>query len=135
ATTKITPFYANYGYEPSTNWPTEVQFQNPASELYAHYMVEVYRNLESQLEMTGKKMGEYYDRKRKPAPLSRLCRVRIEEGIRIDEGEREYEGKQVLLEGIRFCWKESGFVGKDQVLLEGIRFCWLRCKYGVMDMA
>jgi hypothetical protein len=31
---------------------------------------------------------------------------------------------QVMLEGIRFCWKESGFVGKNQVLLEGIRFCW-----------
>ena len=24
---------------------------------------------------------------------------------------------QVLLEGIRFCWKESGFVGRNQVLL------------------
>jgi hypothetical protein len=28
------------------------------------------------------------------------------------------------LEGIRFSWKESGFVGRNQVLLEGIRFCW-----------
>jgi len=24
--TKISPFYANYGYEPRTNWPTEIQF-------------------------------------------------------------------------------------------------------------
>jgi hypothetical protein len=24
---------------------------------------------------------------------------------------------QVSLEGIRFCWKESGFVGRNQVLL------------------
>ena len=68
AATKITPFYANYGYEPRTNWPTEVKFNNPASELYAHYMVDVYRKLENQLETSGKKMGEYYDRKRKPAP-------------------------------------------------------------------
>ena len=43
--------------------------------------------------------------------LSRLCQIRI------DEGEREYEGKQVLIEGIRFRWKESGFVGKNQVSL------------------
>jgi hypothetical protein len=31
-------------------------------------MVNVYRNLENQLEISGKRMGEYYDRKRKPAP-------------------------------------------------------------------
>jgi hypothetical protein len=68
STTKIRPFYANYGYKPRTNWPTETQFKNPGSELYAHYMVEVHRKLESQLEQSGKRMGEYYDRKRKPAP-------------------------------------------------------------------
>jgi hypothetical protein len=28
------------------------------------------------------------------------------------------------MEGFRFCWKESGFVGRNQVLLKGIRFCW-----------
>jgi hypothetical protein len=68
STTQISPFYANYGYEPRTNWPTEIQFKNPRSELYAHYMVEVHKKLENQLEQTGKKMGEYYDQKRKPAP-------------------------------------------------------------------
>jgi hypothetical protein len=55
--TKITPFDANYGYEPRTNWPMEVQFKNPGSDLYAHYMVNVYRKLENQLEISGKKMG------------------------------------------------------------------------------
>jgi transposase InsO family protein len=68
AATKITPFYANYGYEPRTSWPVETQFRNPSSELYAHYMVDVYRKLESQLEDSREKMGKYYDRKRKPAP-------------------------------------------------------------------
>jgi hypothetical protein len=68
STTKIMPFYANYGYEPHTNWPTEAQFKNPGLELYTHYMVEVHQKLENQLEISGKKMGEYYDRKRKPAP-------------------------------------------------------------------
>jgi hypothetical protein len=66
--TKITPFYANYGYEPRTNWPMEIQFRNPGSELYGHYMVDVCRKLENQLEQSRKKMGEYYHRKRKPAP-------------------------------------------------------------------
>jgi transposase InsO family protein len=36
STTKISPFYANYGYEPRTNWTTEIAFRNPASELYSH---------------------------------------------------------------------------------------------------
>jgi hypothetical protein len=31
-------------------------------------MVEVYRRLETQLEATKEKMGQYYDRKRRPAP-------------------------------------------------------------------
>jgi hypothetical protein len=42
------------------------------------------------------------------------------------KGYEDYEvhgSNQVSLEGIRFCWKESGFVGKNQVLLEGIRLC------------
>jgi len=26
SSTKISPFYANYGFEPRTNWPTEIQF-------------------------------------------------------------------------------------------------------------
>ena len=33
SSTKISPFYANYGFEPRLNWPTEIHFQNPASEL------------------------------------------------------------------------------------------------------
>ena len=42
------------------------------------------------------------------------------------KGYEEYERygrNQVSMEGIRFRWKESGFVGRNQVLLEGIRFC------------
>jgi hypothetical protein len=31
--TKISPFYENYGFEPRTSWATEIQFQNPASQL------------------------------------------------------------------------------------------------------
>jgi hypothetical protein len=31
------------------------------------------------------------------------------------------EGFRFLLEGIRFCWKESGCVGRNQVLLVALR--------------
>jgi hypothetical protein len=31
-------------------------------------MVDVYQKPENQIEKSGKKMGEYYDQKRKPVP-------------------------------------------------------------------
>ena len=63
--TKISPFYANYGYEPRTNWPTDIQFRNPASEMYGHYMTEVHKKLSAQLETVRSSMAKYYDRKRR----------------------------------------------------------------------
>jgi len=63
--TKISPFYANYGFEPRTNWPTEVQFRNLASELYSHYMTSVHSKLCKQLEQSIEMMRKYYDKKRK----------------------------------------------------------------------
>jgi hypothetical protein len=41
--------------------------------------------------------------------------VRI--GVRFTRDKRRMEGN-------RFRWKESGFVGRNQVSLEGIRFRW-----------
>jgi hypothetical protein len=49
--TKITPFDANYGYEPRTNWPTDIQFRNPASAMYGHYMTVLHKRLSEQLEV------------------------------------------------------------------------------------
>jgi len=50
SSTKDLPFYPNHVFEPRTNWPTEIQFQNAASELYGHYMNEVHRKLKQKLE-------------------------------------------------------------------------------------
>jgi len=47
--TKISPFYVNSGFEPRTTWPAEIQFQNPASELYGHYMTSVHKKLKEWL--------------------------------------------------------------------------------------
>jgi len=63
--TKISTLYANYGYEPRTNWPTEIQFKNPASEMYGHYFTEVHQKLSTQLENVRSSMAKYYDRKRR----------------------------------------------------------------------
>ena len=47
--TKIWPLYANYRYEPFTNWHTEIQFRNATSELYRHNITAVYFTLSDQL--------------------------------------------------------------------------------------
>jgi transposase InsO family protein len=65
STTKISPFYANYGFEPRTNWPTEIQFRNLASELYGHYMNTVHSNLSKWLEESIESMRRNYNKKRK----------------------------------------------------------------------
>jgi len=63
--TKISPFYVNYGFEPRTNWPMEVQFRNPASELYGHYMNAIHKTLSEQLVISIEAMKIYYNKKRK----------------------------------------------------------------------
>jgi len=63
--TKISPFYANYGYEPSTTWSTKVNFKSPASEMFGHYMREVQKKLSENLEKIREAMGKYYNKKRR----------------------------------------------------------------------
>jgi len=63
--TKISPFYVNYGFEPRTTWPTEIQFRNPASEMYGHYMTDVHQRLKEMLAESVKLMKQYYNKKRK----------------------------------------------------------------------
>jgi len=67
--TKISPFYVNYGVEPRTKWPSEIQFRNPASELYAHYITSIHSKLSKQLEQSIEAMWKYYDRRRKSIEL------------------------------------------------------------------
>jgi len=60
--TKISPFYTNHGYEPRTNWPMDIQFRNPASEMYGHYMTSVHTKLSAQLKIVRNSMAKYYDK-------------------------------------------------------------------------
>jgi hypothetical protein len=43
-------------------------------------------------------------------------------------GRVRIDGRVIIIRGAwkdsGFCWKESGFVERNQVLLEGIRFDW-----------
>jgi len=65
SSTKISPFYADYGFNPRTNWLTEIQFRNPASELYGHYMTRIHQKLKDRLEESIKLMKKYYNKRRK----------------------------------------------------------------------
>ena len=66
--TQISPFFANFGFHPWTNWPVEKEFKNPASRNYAHGMESVHELCVKRLEETHERMGKYYDRSRKEAP-------------------------------------------------------------------
>jgi len=63
--TKISPFYANYGFEARTTWPTEIQFRNPASDMYGHYMTGVHERLTERLKEAVETMKKYYNKRRK----------------------------------------------------------------------
>jgi len=65
SSTKISPFYTNYGFEPRTTWPTEIQFKNPASELYGHYMTNIHTKLKERLSEAMESMKKNYNKKRK----------------------------------------------------------------------
>ena len=64
----MSPFFANYGFHPRTNWLVEKESKNPASRNYALWMESEHELCLKHLEETRKRMGKYYDRSRKEAP-------------------------------------------------------------------
>src|SRR5436853_6103389 len=64
----MSPFFANYGFHPRTNWPVEKESKNPASRNYAHWMENVHELCLSRLAETREKMGRYYDRTHREGP-------------------------------------------------------------------
>ena len=66
--TQMSPFFANYGFNPRTNWPVEKESKNPASRDYAHWMESVHELCVKRHEETRERMGEYYDRSRQEVP-------------------------------------------------------------------
>ena len=66
--TQMSPFFANYGFHPRTNWPVEKESKNPTSRNYTHCMESVHELCVKHLKETREHMGMYYDRSRKEAP-------------------------------------------------------------------
>ena len=66
--TKMTPFYANYGYNPRTIWPSDGEGKNLASKAYAHWMREVHKRASKTLEDTRATMSKYYNKGKQEHP-------------------------------------------------------------------
>jgi len=62
--TKSSAFFANYRLEPHINWPIEIQFRYPASELYRYYINHIHEKLLMQLEMSIECNRRYYKKQR-----------------------------------------------------------------------
>ena len=48
--TGMSPFYANYGFHPETEWLKEREVNNPAASLYTTWLKEVHQHCLDQLE-------------------------------------------------------------------------------------
>jgi len=59
----MTPFFANYGFHPQTEWMKEREAHNPGATMYAHWMQDIHRQAKQTLENTRESMKKYYDRK------------------------------------------------------------------------
>ena len=63
--TQMSPFFANYGYHPRTNWPIEMESKNPAPKNYAYWMESMHELCVKRLEEASECMGKYYDHSHK----------------------------------------------------------------------
>jgi len=64
----MSPFYANYGFHPQTQWMKEREAQNPGAGLYADWMQVTHQHARKALEQTREEMSKYYDRKARQQP-------------------------------------------------------------------
>src|SRR2546429_6475915 len=66
--TGISPFYANYGFNPQMAWLKQAEVKNPAATLYTHWLKEVHVRVLEQLQETWEAMSKYYNRMRLEPP-------------------------------------------------------------------
>jgi hypothetical protein len=66
--TGLSPFYANYGYHPRTNWPTAEAPRNPRSKLYTHWLHAVHQQAIERLEKTRERMAKHWDASKREGP-------------------------------------------------------------------
>jgi hypothetical protein len=59
--TGLSPFYANYRFHPTATNPTAVNFLNPASKVYTHWMHTIHGEAQEALEKAQERMRRYAD--------------------------------------------------------------------------
>ena len=64
----MSPFYANYGFYPQTEWMKEREAQNIGAGLYLHWMQVTHQHARKALEPTWEEMSKYYDQKARQQP-------------------------------------------------------------------
>ena len=64
----MTPFFANYGYHPQTEWLRERDAQNPGANMYGHWMQTIHQQARESLEKTREAMGRYNNQHAKQQP-------------------------------------------------------------------
>ena len=63
STTKVTPFYTNFGYHPIDNYPAEVVESNvPGAEEYIENLAKLRKDMRETLILAGERMAKYYNR-------------------------------------------------------------------------
>jgi hypothetical protein len=62
------PIYANYSFNPQSNWPTTVEPRIFTLSLYPYWMIGIHKNCLTILQAIYKSLNKYYN-KRNKAPL------------------------------------------------------------------
>ncbi|KAA8632751.1 hypothetical protein SMACR_01061 [Sordaria macrospora] len=68
-TTKVTPFFANFGYEMSSRRGWDAEFFVPRAHIRAERLIEMHQTLRDELTFVRDRMSRYYDRTRSTAPI------------------------------------------------------------------
>jgi hypothetical protein len=63
--TKLSPFYANFGFEPWTTWPIKAKIKTPSSIMFGYYMNTVHNTRMERLLKSISDMHKFYDTTRK----------------------------------------------------------------------
>ena len=64
----MTPFFANYGYHPQSEWLKEREAQNPGANMYGYWMKTIDQKARKSLEKIREAMGRYYNQHSKQQP-------------------------------------------------------------------
>lgn len=68
SSTGMSPFYANRGYHPASQYPSSDHPKNPASRLYVHWMKGIHEEAREALQEARERMKKYANKRRRNAP-------------------------------------------------------------------